>query len=215
MNWSADPVFVIDTAYFIDQGCSSVNLRWLYWLLHAAKLDAISQDTGVPGLAREFVHDMQAVRPSVRDQQCIAAFLDRETTKIDHLIAEQERLVALLDEKRRAVIVNAVTKGLIPDTPMKECGIGWIGEIPASWTALSLKRIALTMCDGPFGSGLKSSHYTTSGTRVVRLQNIRDFEFNGADEAYVDQDYFDQSLSHHDVKGGEAPPVESGRATHC
>ncbi len=71
-------------------------------------------------------------RPSA-EQAAIAAFLDRETAKIDALVAEQQRLIELLKEKRQAVISHAVTKGLNPDAPMKPSGIEWLGEVPAHW----------------------------------------------------------------------------------
>jgi len=71
--------------------------------------------------------------PPSDEQQTIAAFLDRETGKIDALIAEQQRLVELLAEKRQAVISHAVTKGLNPNAPMKDSGIEWLGEVPENW----------------------------------------------------------------------------------
>jgi type I restriction enzyme, S subunit len=71
--------------------------------------------------------------PPVSDQKAIAAFLDRETAKIDALVAEQERLIELLKEKRQAVISHAATKGLNPDVPMKDSGIEWLGQVPAHW----------------------------------------------------------------------------------
>ena len=71
--------------------------------------------------------------PETTEQECIAAFLDRETAKIDALIAEQEKLIALLAEKRQATISHAVTRGLNPDAPMKDSGVQWLGEVPAHW----------------------------------------------------------------------------------
>ncbi|MFN7305883.1 MAG: restriction endonuclease subunit S, partial [Acetobacteraceae bacterium] len=123
VNWSDEPVFVIDTAYFTDGSTARCHLRWLFWAYQAARLNSISQDTGVPGLARELVHELQFVLPSAAEQSAIAAFLDQETGKIDALVAEQERLIALLKEKRQAVISQAVTKGLNPNAPMKDSGI--------------------------------------------------------------------------------------------
>ena len=73
--------------------------------------------------------------PPLAEQQAIASFLDRECGKIDGLIAEQERLIALLAEKRQAVISHAVTKGLNPNVPMKDSGIPWIGVVPAHWSS--------------------------------------------------------------------------------
>ena len=74
-----------------------------------------------------------AVPPQV-EQSSIATFLDDETAKIDALVAEQQRLIELLKEKRQAVISHAVTKGLDPTVPMKPSGIEWLGEVPEHWT---------------------------------------------------------------------------------
>jgi type I restriction enzyme S subunit len=71
--------------------------------------------------------------PAVREQHGIAAFLDRETAKIDALVAKKERLIELLQEKRTALITSAVTRGLDPNVPMKDSGVEWLGEIPAHW----------------------------------------------------------------------------------
>ena len=78
--------------------------------------------------------------PHPDEQARIATFLDRETAKIDALIAEQQRLIELLQEKRQAVISHAVTKGLNPDAPMKDSGVEWLGEVPEHWDVAPLKH---------------------------------------------------------------------------
>ena len=80
--------------------------------------------------------------PPMIEQKAILAFLDRETAKIDELVAEQRRLMELLKEKRQAVISHAVTKGLNPDAPMKPSGIEWLGDVPAHWEVKKMKWIA-------------------------------------------------------------------------
>ncbi|MBI4807960.1 MAG: restriction endonuclease subunit S [Nitrosomonadales bacterium] len=80
--------------------------------------------------------------PLLEEQTAIATFLDRETGKIDALIAEQQRLVELLAEKRQAVISHAVTKGLNPNARMKDSGIEWLGEVPEHWEVKRLKTIS-------------------------------------------------------------------------
>ena len=80
-----------------------------------------------------FVRDFASAFPPIVEQRLITSFLDRETAKIDALIAEQQRLIELLKEKRQAVISHAVTKGLNPDAPMKNSGIEWLGEVPRHW----------------------------------------------------------------------------------
>ncbi|XXF77275.1 hypothetical protein P2318_30120 [Myxococcaceae bacterium GXIMD 01537] len=89
-----------------------------------------------------FVQDFTTAVPSVTEQTTIAAFLVRETAKIDALVAEQQRLIELLKEKCQAVISQAVTKGLNPDAPMKPSGVEWLGEVPAHWQMKRLKHIS-------------------------------------------------------------------------
>jgi type I restriction enzyme S subunit len=97
---------------------------------------------GQKRVPEDFVKDFVWGFAAVPEQRSIAAFLDRETAKIDALVARQERLIELLQEKRTALISHAVTKGLDPAVPMKDTGIPWIGEIPAHWEIKTLKRIS-------------------------------------------------------------------------
>jgi type I restriction enzyme, S subunit len=79
--------------------------------------------------------------PPLEEQTQIAKFLDYETLRIDALIEKQQQLITLLKEKRQAVISHAVTKGLNPDTPMRDSGVEWLGEVPAHWEFKSIKRL--------------------------------------------------------------------------
>ena len=94
---------------------------------------------GQKRIPEEFARDFVAALPGTDEQAVIAAFLDRETAKIDELVEEQRRLIALLDEKRQAVISHAVTKGLNPDAPMKASGLDWLGAVPDHWRATRLR----------------------------------------------------------------------------
>ncbi len=89
--------------------------------------------------------------PKPREEEEILNFLDRETAKIDALIAEQQRLIELLQEKRQAVISHAVTKGLNPNAPMKDSGVEWLGEVPEHWEIKPLKRLAKIENSGCYG----------------------------------------------------------------
>jgi type I restriction enzyme S subunit len=73
----------------------------------------------------------------VNQQRAIADHLDRETARLDALVAAKERVLGLLAEKRRALVTRAVTRGVDPRAPLRDCGISWLGEIPAHW---ELKR---------------------------------------------------------------------------
>ena len=80
--------------------------------------------------------------PPCDEQHTVAAFLDRETAKIDALVAKKERLIALLQEKRTALITRAVTKGLDAKVRMENSGVEWLGKIPAHW---EVKRLGSTL----------------------------------------------------------------------
>lgn len=91
------------------------------------------------GLTGDVIRAGKFPLPPLSEQRAIAAFLDRETAKIDALVSKKERLIELLREKRTALISHAVTKGLDPDMPMKDSGVEWLREIPAHWEIKRLK----------------------------------------------------------------------------
>lgn len=121
---------------------SEINSRFLYWWLESNYQNIRNMAGGDlrDGLNLELLGDIKCPLPLAEEQRSITTFLDRETAKIDALVAEQEKLIALLQEKRQAVISHAVTKGLDPNVPMKESGVEWLGEVPAHWEICALKR---------------------------------------------------------------------------
>ena len=110
----------------------------------------IARSTGVsyPAINASELVAISIPVPPLAEQTQIAAFLDRETAKIDALVAQQQRLMELLKEKRQAVISHAVTKGLNPNAPMKPSGIEWLGDVPAHWEKTKIKRVAATFEQG-------------------------------------------------------------------
>ncbi|MCY3004001.1 MAG: hypothetical protein NTV21_19570 [Planctomycetota bacterium] len=104
-------------------------------------VDGSTYGSKMPRASWDFVGCMPVCEPSLVEQRVIAAFLDRETAKIDALIAEQEKLIELLAEKRQAVISHAVTKGLNPAAPMKPSGVEWLGDVPAHWDVVRLENV--------------------------------------------------------------------------
>ncbi len=102
------------------------------WVAKAQKA-AMGRGTTVKHIYPDELKRLVIFVPSLDEQALIVSFLDHETAKIDALIAEQQRLIELLQEKRQAVISHAVTKGLNPDAPMKDSGIEWLGEVPEHW----------------------------------------------------------------------------------
>jgi type I restriction enzyme S subunit len=125
-----------------------VNTTWLGEMLRAMNLNQYSVSAAQPGLSVELISRLAVPHPPLDEQTAIAAFLDRETAKIDALIAEQERLIELLAEKRQATISHAVTKGLNPDASMKDSGVAWLGEVPAHWDVCTVRRVLMRIEQG-------------------------------------------------------------------
>ncbi len=121
-------------------GMVSSYWRYVHSAIYEARLNtrSIKQTSGIQNLDQAQYLNEKAPFPPADEQTLIAVFLDRETAKIDDLVAEQERLIALLKEKRQAVISHAVTKGLNSDAPIKDSGVEWLGEVPASWLVVPL-----------------------------------------------------------------------------
>jgi type I restriction enzyme S subunit len=140
------PFWTVDTMYWskIEEGTSA---RFAYYVATTIPFGYYSTNTALPSMTKSLLNAHLVPLPHLSEQQVIAAFLDRETAKIDALIAEQEKLIALLAEKRQATIAHAVTRGLEPDVPMKDSGAPCIGEVPAHWEVAPLKRFwSVTDC---------------------------------------------------------------------
>jgi len=184
INFSDQPCFAIDTTYYIDSRNSRANLRWLFYALSLLKLDSISEDSAIPGLSRELTEKQWLPIMAPSEQCAIAAFLDRETAKINALIAKKERLVELLQEKRAALISQAVTKGLDPTVPMKDSGIEWLGEIPAHWEVFHLRRVVNTFVDYRGLTPTKASE----GIPLITARNVK----NGIIDFTLSQEFISE-----------------------
>lgn len=139
--------WTVDTMYYtkIEPMC---HARFLYYAALTIPFDMYSTNTALPSITQETLGKHKLLRPPLPEQKQIASFLDYETAKIDALIAMQQQLIALLGEKRQAVISHAVTKGLNPDAPMRDSGIEWLGEVPEHWTVKQLRRWIADMEQG-------------------------------------------------------------------
>lgn len=146
--------------------------------------------------------------PLLEDQITIARFLDRETSKLDTLVAKQEHLIELLLEKRQAIISHAVTKGLNPDAKMKDSGVEWLGMVPEGWNRTQIKHIVkIPVTDGPHetpefideGVPFVSAEAVSSG--VVDFNKIRGYISREAHEKYS-QKYVPKRNDIYMVKSG-------------
>ena len=107
----------------------------------------------------------------ISEQTAIAKYLDSTTAKIDEAIAQQQKMIDLLNERKQIIINNAVTKGLNPDAPMKDSGVEWIGKIPEHWEVRKLKHIAKLKS----GDTISSDSFTEDGFPVYGGNGFRGY----------------------------------------
>ena len=112
--------------------------RFLYYVTVDPRFRKLGESymTGAAGQQRvpeDFVRDFQVPIPDLSQQRIITDYLDHETARLDALVAEKERLLKLLAEKRNVLITRSITRGLDPNVPLRDSGIPWLGEIPAHW----------------------------------------------------------------------------------
>lgn len=147
--------------------------RFLYHLLGSELFQRFvvieQKGTTFYGITQESVESFPAVLPASDEQRSIASFLDRETGRIDELIAKKQRQIELLQEKRSALISHVVTKGLDPDVKMKDSGVEWLGKIPEHWKVKKLKHIVQdNLVNGIF----KKKDSFGSGVKLINVYDI-------------------------------------------
>lgn len=134
-------------------------------------------------ISKENFFSFRVFVPPLPEQSAIASFLDRKTAQIDQAIAQKERMIELLKERRQILIHNAVTLGLNPDVKMKNSGVEWIGEIPEHWEVKRLKYISsvqsgITLGKTYTNNSLKSFPY-------LRVANVQSGYFKLEEIAYI------------------------------
>jgi type I restriction enzyme S subunit len=158
--------------------------RFMLYLLRAASsLNVFTASEGKSTIAHLTAETLRGYRfafPPFQEQVQIVDFLDRETGTIDALIAEQEKLLALLAEKRQATISHAVSHGLDSDVLMKESGVAWLGTVPAHWEVCQLKRVFSSV-----DYGISDSLGAEGDVAVLRMGNISDGKVHLSDLKYV------------------------------
>ncbi len=143
-----------------------------------------------PAINAADLGDIPVSISSVPQQVAIADYLDRETAHIDALIAAKEQLLALLNEKRRALIAQAVTRGLDPRGPLHDSGVAWLGKVPGHWKVLHLKRV-LSALD----YGISEPVNAVGRVAVIRMGDVQEGEIDYSQVGFLDD--VDSSLLLH------------------
>lgn len=144
-----------------------------------------------PGINASQLGDIFGVLPPLPEQTHIAAFLDRKCGQIDQAIAQKERLIALLKERRQVLVQQAVTKGLNPKARMKNSGVAWLGEVPEHWRMVRIKHMA----KGPGslfmdGDWIESPVITEDGIRYITTGNVGAGDYKEQGGGHISEDTF-------------------------
>ena len=177
-----------------NQGCKAIHLlkanhSYLFYQLLVSKgvLESLGSGSTFKELSTDALKSFLVCLPSNNEQTTIADYLDNKTAQIDDLIAQKNKLIDLLNEEKTAIINQAVTKGLNPDTPMKDSGIPWMGEIPAHWEIKKIKYIANLTLGKMLTGEDKGGNFLKP---YLRAQNISWFKCDTSD---VKEMWFSQS----------------------
>lgn len=159
------------------------NVRFMAYVLYGRGLSDIGDVTTIPQINKKHIDVLKIPVPSINEQEVIVEYLDTKCSEIDATAEDIQKEISLLEDYKKSVITEAVTKGLNPDAEMKDSGIEWIGEIPKHWKVLRIKNV------GEYRNGLtyKPTDLTdeNTGTLVLRSSNIQDGKISLNDNVYV------------------------------
>lgn len=190
---------IASTELCTNQGCKSVILNQNHdyryfgslFEISSKELNSRGKGTTFLELSSDELGLYKVTVPPIQEQTTIATYLDRETARLDELIAHKTRFIELLKEKRSALITHAVTKGLDPNVRMKDSGVEWLGQVPKHWEVMAIKHIVETpITDGPHetpefvddGVPFVSAEAVSSG--YIDFNKIRGYISEEDDERY-------------------------------
>ena len=169
----SEPSLIVSTGFAVlrprklESSFASYALRAPHFV---ERMVANSVGVSYPAINASDLGCFEVAYPGPDEQRAIAGFLDRETARIDALVAKKERLIELLQEKRTALITRGVTRGLDPNVPMRDSGVTWLGEIPAHWNVKRLKYLVPRTTVGIVVT--PSKYYVDEGVPCLRSLNV-------------------------------------------
>jgi type I restriction enzyme S subunit len=172
---------IITSAYLNLKINENFDSKFLYYYLHSLDTTKIIYRFGT-GL-RQNLSFKDFYRLPIFDipkslQTAIANFLDKKTAQIDEAIAIKVQQIALLKERKKIIIQQAVTQGLNPDVPMKDSGVFWIGQIPEHWETVTKIKYISSLKGRQGWQGLKTEEYTDEGPHVLSSAHFNNYIIN-------------------------------------
>lgn len=192
--WCVDTMFYTKIKDFVYE-------KYLYYCALCFPFDYYVTSTALPSMTQRDLGSQEIAVPPKKEQKAIADFLDKECAQIDSIAADLEKQIALLQQYKKSLITETVTKGLDKSVPMKDSGIEGVGKIPSHWKVNRLKYAAVVKT-GPFGTQLSASEYSDEGIPVINVKNIGYGTIIEDDLDYV-PDEVCQRLAQHQLQLGD------------
>ncbi len=139
------------------------DIRYLFYYMLSdgflKMVDASTYGAKMPRASWDYIKNLQIPVIGKAEQQAIANFLDKECAQIDSIAADLEKQIALLQQYKKSLITETVTKGLDKSAPMKDSGVEWIGKIPEHWQKTRIKFEASIIGSGTTPDSGNSMYY--------------------------------------------------------
>ena len=210
------PFWAVDTMFFAVPD-KRVYCKYMYYQALTFPFNYYATATALPSMTQTELGNNPICVPPYDEQRAIADYLDSECTKIDNLIAKEDKRRKLLLELRKTIVTSMVTKGLVGAEDVKDSHVKSIGFVPKHWIVCQIRHILVYGKDGirigPFGSSLTGKVSGDGDYKVYGQWNIIDNDFS-AGTSYIDTDTFDE-LSPYQVIGGDVLISMMGTVGKC
>ena len=175
--------YVNGNAMALDSLSADIDIRYLYYYLLNRGLNDVITGSAQPQIVRQSLEKVIVEYPELNIQKSIVETLD----KISKIIFLRKQQLSKLDELVKSRFIEMF------GDPVSN---------PFKWSTLTMKQASIRLSDGPFGSNLKSEHYTHQGVRVIRLGNIGCGYFNDEDQSYISQEHY-ETIKKYTCRSGE------------
>ena len=176
-----------------NQGCflltpsGKADTRFYYYWLSTQtdNLQSLGRGSTFMELSTDELKSLTVPNPPLPQQRAVADYLDRETIRLDALVAAKEHARTLLEERRRALVTSAVTRGLDPDASLRDSDILWLGEIPVHWEIWKLGHVA-SIGNGSTPSRSNAAYWTEGTIPWLNSSVVNQYEATKADQFVTD-----------------------------
>ena len=194
---SVGNIAISQISSYTNQACCVLkakddDLRYLFYFLSAGKENMLQMAFGgtQPNISQAIIKNLPYLDVSHNEQQAIADFLDKECAQIDSITADLEKQIALLQQYKKSLITETVTKGLDKSVPMKDTGVEWIGQIPEHWDVEPIKY-RVTFHNGDRGENYPTkSELQSEGIPFINAGHLEGDGLNMANMDYISEEKY-------------------------